>query len=107
MQQKEKGCFINPAGFTVKGLSLTYFRVTPSNIGEIYNTLPFFLLFIAEMGGSQPSRVVEVRADKSGKFQVVKSGGKTVAVAAGAGGRKKGFKEVEIVHSDGSKVTSK
>ena len=52
--------------------------------------------------GSNTS-VVEVRQDKKGGFQVVSKDGKPVA----AGGRKKGFKEVEIVHSDGSKVTSK
>ncbi len=51
--------------------------------------------------GSNTS-VVEVKQNKQGKFEVVSKDGKAVA-----GGRnKRGFKEVDIVHSDGSKVTS-
>ena len=50
--------------------------------------------------GSNTS-VVEVKQDKKGGFQVVSRDGKPIA----AGGRKQGFKEVEIVYSDGAKAS--
>ena len=52
--------------------------------------------------GSNTS-VVEVKQDKKGGFQVVSRDGKPIA----AGGRKQGFKEVEIVYSDGAKASKR